>query len=254
MVTLSHKQRGSVFQAIADPTRREILGLLRGGRYTVGEIAANFRTSRPAISKHLRVLQSAGLVVAKPDGTARICELNAAPLRNVSEWLQDYEALWSESLGGLKRYVEEKPMKLADESNTIIQEIIISAPAERVFDALTDPSQRVAWWGNEGRFRTTYMESDLHPGGKWMMRGMGMGKPFSVYGEYRTIERPRLLVFTWLPSWQDDATESLVRFDLEERDGRTTVRLTHSGLTGSGRAQHKGWPQILAWLQAYVEA
>jgi uncharacterized protein YndB with AHSA1/START domain/DNA-binding transcriptional ArsR family regulator len=254
MVTLRHKQSEPVFRAIADPTRREILGLLRAGRYTVGEIAANFRTSRPAISKHLRVLQSAGLVVAKQDGTARICELNAAPLRAVGEWLQDYEAFWSESLGGLKRYIEEKPMKLADESDTIIQEITISAPAKRVFDALTDPRQRVGWWGSEGRFKTTHMESDLRPGGKWMMRGMGMGKPFIVSGEYRAIERPHLLVFTWLPSWQDDATESLVRFDLEENDGRTTVRLTHSGLTGSGRVQRKGWPQILAWLKAYTEA
>jgi uncharacterized protein YndB with AHSA1/START domain/DNA-binding transcriptional ArsR family regulator len=254
MVTLRHKHREPVFWAIADPTRREIIALLRVGRCTVGEIAANFRTSRPAISKHLRVLQSAGLVVTKPEGAARICELNAAPLRAVGEWLQDYEAFWSESLGGLKRYIEEKPMKLANESDTIIQEITISAPAERVFDALIDPRQRVAWWGSEGRFKTTHMESDLRAGGKWMMRGMGMGKPFSVSGEYRVIERPRLLVFTWLPSWQEDATESLVRFDLEEKDGRTAVRLTHSGLTESGRAQHKGWPQILEWLKVYAEA
>ncbi len=253
MVTLRHKQPELVFRTIADSTRREILGLLRDGRYTVGEIAANFQTSRPAISKHLRVLQSAGLVITKPEGTARICELNATPLRAVGEWLGDYEAFWRESLGGLKRYIEEKPMKLADESDTIIQEITISAPAERVFDALTDPKQRVAWWGSEGRFKATHMESDLRPGGKWMMRGMDMGKPFSVSGEYRAIERPRLLVFTWLPSWQDDATESLVRFDLEEREGLTAVRLTHSGLTESGRAQHKGWPQILAWLKAYAE-
>ena len=75
------------------------------------------------------------------------------------------------------------------------------------------------------------MESDLRPGGEWSMPGIGMGKPFKVSGEYRQIERPRLLVFTWLPDWQGDATESIVRFDLEENDGVTTVRLTHSGLT-----------------------
>ena len=98
------------------------------------------------------------------------------------------------------------------------------------------------------------MESDLHPGGKWMMRGNGSGKPFKVSGEYRQIEPPRMLVFTWLPDWQGDAIESLVRFDLEEKNGVTTVRLTHSGLTSeSSRASHKGWPQVLSWLQAYVE-
>ncbi len=146
-------------------------------------------------------------------------------------------------------------MNPASISDTIIQEITITATAERVYEALTDPSQRVRWWGAEGRFQTTHMESDLHVGGKWMMEGIGLGgKPFTVRGEYRQIERPRLLVFTWLPDWQEDATESLVRVDLEEKEGVTTVRLTHSGLgSESSRASHKGWPQILTWLQAYVE-
>ena len=139
-------------------------------------------------------------------------------------------------------------------SDTIVQEITINGSAERIFEALTDPGERVAWWGAEGRFQVTHMESDLRPGGKWLMRGTGYGKPFAVMGEYREIDRPRLLVFTWLPDWQEDATESVVRFDLEEKDGVTTVRLTHCGLASeSSRASHKGWPQILNWLQAYVE-
>src|ERR1700719_630354 len=107
MVTNSSRQHAAVFRAISAPTRREILGLLRGGRRTVGDIAGNFRTSRPAISRHLRVLRAAGLVVARRDGTARICELNAKPLRAVDDWLRDYQAFWSESLRNLKRYVEE---------------------------------------------------------------------------------------------------------------------------------------------------
>jgi len=107
MVTKRRTQSAAVFRAIADPTRREILGLLRGGPRTVGEIAANFRASRPAISKHLRVLRSVGLVAARRDGTARVCQLNARPLRAVDAWLRDYEAFWDESLRSLKRYVEE---------------------------------------------------------------------------------------------------------------------------------------------------
>ncbi len=107
MVTLSRKQRDVVFRAIADPTRREILRLLRGGQRTVGEVASNFRTSRPAISKHLRLLRTAGLVVTHQDGTARICGLNAKPLRAVDDWLRDYEAFWGETMRSLKRYVEE---------------------------------------------------------------------------------------------------------------------------------------------------
>jgi len=145
-------------------------------------------------------------------------------------------------------------MNLTDASDTIVKEITIKASAERIFAALTDPDQRVTWWGADGRFRTTQMESDLRPGGRWVMRGIGLGgKPFSVAGEYRNIERPRLLVFTWLPDWHEGATESLVRFDLEEKDGVTTLRLTHSRLTGEGLRVHQGWPQILTWLRAYVE-
>jgi DNA-binding transcriptional ArsR family regulator len=108
MVTLDGKQRAAVFRAIADPTRREILGMLRDGRHSVGEIAANFRTSRPAISKHLRVLRAVGLVTTRRVGTARICTLNAMPLRAVNDWLSDYREFWGATLRGLKRYVEDK--------------------------------------------------------------------------------------------------------------------------------------------------
>ena len=146
-------------------------------------------------------------------------------------------------------------MNPTDASDTIVQEITIKAPVERIFEALTNPDQRLKWWGAEGQYRGTQVESDLCPGGKWMTRGVGKGgKPFTVRGEYRQIERPNLLVFTWLPDWEMNASETLVRFDLREKDGVTTVRLTHSGLASeSSRAHHRGWPQVLAWLQTYVE-
>ena len=104
---MRQQQRDAIFRAIADPTRREILSLLRGGQRTVGEIAGNFRTSRPAISKHLRLLRSAGLVATRQQGAARICALNAKPLRVVGHWLEDYQAFWGASLRDLKSYVEE---------------------------------------------------------------------------------------------------------------------------------------------------
>jgi DNA-binding transcriptional ArsR family regulator len=100
-------KRDIVFQAIADPTRREILGLLRARQQTVGEIARNFSMSRPAISKHLRLLRSAGLVTSRQHGTTSRCSLNAKPLRAVNDWLGDYESFWAETLHGLKSYVEK---------------------------------------------------------------------------------------------------------------------------------------------------
>ena len=107
MVTNRSRQHEAVFRAISDPTRRQILGILRGGRQTVGEIASNFRISRPAISKHLRLLHAAGLVVTRKQGTASLCSLDAKPLRAVDDWLRDYETFWSDSLRSLKKYMEE---------------------------------------------------------------------------------------------------------------------------------------------------
>jgi uncharacterized protein YndB with AHSA1/START domain len=148
-------------------------------------------------------------------------------------------------------------MSAATNSDTIVQEITINAPIARVFAALTTPEQCVKWWGVEGRFQSTRMESDLRPGGKWIMRGTrgGDGGDFTVRGEYREIARPYLLSFTWLPDWDEGAPESLVRFDLEEANGITTLRLTHSGLTGErSRAHHQGWAEVLGKLQAFAEA
>jgi len=146
-------------------------------------------------------------------------------------------------------------MNPTTENDTIVQEITIKAPAERIFEALTNPGELVKWWGAQGKFQATHVESDLRPGGKWMMRCDGCGgKPTMVAGEYRKIERPRLLVFTWLRGEQENEPETLVRWDLEEKDGITTVRLTHSGLTSeSSRNRNSSWPLILCLLQAFAE-
>lgn len=106
MVTVARGRRDTVFRAIADPTRRQILNLLRGGHRSVGEIAGNFRTSRPAISKHLRLLRSAGLIAIHRRGTSHICRLNAKPLRAVNVWLRDYETFWGATMRNLKTYLE----------------------------------------------------------------------------------------------------------------------------------------------------
>lgn len=109
MVTQSRRQSQAVFRAIADPTRREILRLLRGGAQPVGGIAENFRVSRPAISKHLRLLRSARLITTRKQGTSRICELDGRPLAAVNQWLRDYAAFWDENLRNLKQFIEENP-------------------------------------------------------------------------------------------------------------------------------------------------
>jgi DNA-binding transcriptional ArsR family regulator len=108
MSALARKsKRDAVFHVLADPTRRGILDLLRQKQRTVNEIASNFHTSRPAISKHLRLLRSAGLVMDEKQGTATVCSLNPAPLRSVDDWLGNYREFWRGSVQSLKAYVEE---------------------------------------------------------------------------------------------------------------------------------------------------
>jgi DNA-binding transcriptional ArsR family regulator len=100
------------FYAVADPTRRAILDLLRRGDAPVAELAAGFAMSRPAVSRHLRVLRDARLVRERPgtraggDKRQRVYQLTPAPLREVARWAEAYQAFWPANLAGLKRHLE----------------------------------------------------------------------------------------------------------------------------------------------------
>ncbi len=87
--------------ALADPTRREIVALLAHGERAAGELAEGFPVSRPAISRHLRVLRAAGLVRARVDGKRRLYTLDPAPLRELDDWLEPYRDLWAQRLDAL---------------------------------------------------------------------------------------------------------------------------------------------------------
>ena len=90
-------QLDAVFGALADPTRRAILARLADGDWTVGELTAPFGVSQPAISRHLKVLERAGLISRNRRATARLSHLQAEPLREATEWLARYQAYWDES-------------------------------------------------------------------------------------------------------------------------------------------------------------
>jgi DNA-binding transcriptional ArsR family regulator len=106
-----HRSRAhaDVFRAIADPTRRAILDRLRAGPAAVNALADDFKQSRPAVSKHLRVLRLAHLVTEQRVGRERMYELRSAPLQQVAGWLEGYRAMWQASLDRLKRHLEGEP-------------------------------------------------------------------------------------------------------------------------------------------------
>ncbi|MFT8320711.1 MAG: metalloregulator ArsR/SmtB family transcription factor [Bacillus sp. (in: firmicutes)] len=97
-----------VFQAIADPTRREILRLLSNDKLAISEITAQFPISRTAVAKHLHVLAEASLVSGKKVGREKIYQLNPEPLSEVKQWLSYYEQFWNNKLAKLKYVVENE--------------------------------------------------------------------------------------------------------------------------------------------------
>ena len=106
MVNQTNAELSATFAALSDPTRRAILDRLGKHPYTVSELAEPFPISLPAISKHLRVLERAGLISRERDGRTQVCRLRAEPMRRASEWLERYRAFWESRLDALEAHLK----------------------------------------------------------------------------------------------------------------------------------------------------
>lgn len=100
--------RRDVFQAIADPTRREIIGLIAHQSLNLNSIADNFDISRPAVSKHIKILTQCGLITIKQDGRDRYCQANFGKLNEVSNWVEQYRFFWSGKLDALGDFLDKE--------------------------------------------------------------------------------------------------------------------------------------------------
>lgn len=99
--------RRDVFQAIADPTRREIINLLAHQSLNLNSVADQFDVSRPAISKHIKILTECGLIVINQQGRERYCEAKLDKLNAVSDWVEQYRVFWATKFDSLERYLDE---------------------------------------------------------------------------------------------------------------------------------------------------
>jgi DNA-binding transcriptional ArsR family regulator len=99
--------RRDVFQAIADPTRREIISMIAHETLNLNAVADKFNISRPAISKHIKILTECGLIIINKKGRERHCEANLRKLNEVSDWVEQYEKFWTQKLDALENYLEE---------------------------------------------------------------------------------------------------------------------------------------------------
>jgi DNA-binding transcriptional ArsR family regulator len=100
--------RRDVFQAIADPTRRDIINLIAHRSLNLNSVADNFSVSRPAISKHIKILTECGLIRIRQEGRERFCEANLKPLVQVSSWVDQYKEFWMARLDALEAYLENE--------------------------------------------------------------------------------------------------------------------------------------------------
>jgi DNA-binding transcriptional ArsR family regulator len=100
--------RRDVFQAIADPTRREILNMIAHQSLNLNSVAENFSVSRPAISKHIKILTECGLIVITQHGRERFCKGQLGKLNEVSQWIDQYREFWTKKLDALGNFLEEE--------------------------------------------------------------------------------------------------------------------------------------------------
>ncbi|MBS1920394.1 MAG: winged helix-turn-helix transcriptional regulator [Bacteroidetes bacterium] len=110
--------RRDVFQAIADPTRREIINMIAQEALHLNRVAEKFDVSRPAISKHIKILSECGLIVIKQEGRHRYCEAKLEKLNQVSEWVEQYKKFWTQKLDALEIYLDELHNKKRNKSKS----------------------------------------------------------------------------------------------------------------------------------------
>jgi len=103
--------RRDVFQAIADPTRREIINLLAQESLNLNAVAENFDVSRPAVSKHIKILTECGLVVIQQQGRERYCKANLSKLKEVVDWAEQYMVFWNKKLDALESFLRKEKKK-----------------------------------------------------------------------------------------------------------------------------------------------
>src|SRR5579871_2396256 len=110
--------RRDVFQAIADPTRRQIINLIAHQSLNLNAVAENFDVSRPAISKHIKILTECGLITIRQEGRERYCDAQLEKLNEVSEWVEQYKRFWNEKLDALEVYLNQLQSKNKKHGNT----------------------------------------------------------------------------------------------------------------------------------------
>jgi uncharacterized protein YndB with AHSA1/START domain len=248
-----------VWKALADPTRRAILDLLRERPRTTGELSGAFpQVTRFAVMKHLGVLQQADLVVVRPRGRERWNHLNGVPLRRAYErWMGRYADRSAATMLRLKEAAEDRQREgemtatgqIGLATLDIVDEVAVAAPREKVFDALC----RVGDWWPHKFVEGGRVHFEPVVGGRFWEEWPDDGG--ALYATVSSIRRPSKLEYTG-PMGMAGPVTSVISFELEERDAGTLVRKTHRAFGDIDEETREsytaGWKQVLEALQRYL--
>jgi uncharacterized protein YndB with AHSA1/START domain len=233
-----------VFKALADPTRRALLDeLFREDGQTLNALEQRFPITRFGVMKHLKQLESAGLVVTRRRGREKLHFLNPVPIRLVHDrWVSKYAEPWVAALSDIKQRLETPMEKL--------YEIYIRTTPELLWHAITDPEIRRKY--NFG----AAPETDWTPGTHYVMGAPGAPGPLAE-GDVLEVNPPRRLVHTMTALWDPDVTAegaSRVTWEIEQVGDSCRLLVTHDQLReGANDQLFGGWPMILSGLKTWLE-
>ena len=232
-----------VFKALADPTRRSLLDeLFRQDGQSLRALEERLPMTRFGVMKHLKLLEDAGLVVARRRGREKLHFLNPVPIRLVHDrWVSKYAERWVAALSDLKQGLEERPM----EKNF---EIYIKTTPERLWHAITDTDMRRKY--NFGAIVT----SEWTPGSRYQ----GVGGETTIFeGENLEVDPPRRLVQSFRALWGEDVKRegtSRVTWEISPVGDSCLLKVTHDQLPESANNQlYGGWPMVLSGLKTLLE-
>ncbi len=248
----SEEHLDAVFHALADSTRRTILIQLAEGDLTVNEIAARHSISLQAVSKHLKVLENAALIVKKKSGRIRRCRANFGALEEASRLIRQYRLFWERRLEALDSYLthqaqEQRQMRDKKETTVVVRKVF-KADRDALFRAFSDP-EIMRQWFFAGEDWSADVTSEFKVGGQYRidMREPD-GTTYSHWGEYREIDVPQKIVFTWNSPFVEN---TVVTVEFRKANGGAEVILTHEFLPDEEQREghRSGWNGCLRNLE-----
>jgi DNA-binding transcriptional ArsR family regulator/uncharacterized protein YndB with AHSA1/START domain len=239
-----------IFKALGDPTRRQILDLLRTrDGQTVSDIEGRIDMTRFGVMKHLGVLEEVGLITARREGRFKYLHLNVVPLQQVMDrWIDPMLRPWARRLEDLRQTLEgETPMQAAaDTTLTFRSETFIRTTPERLWQALTDPKDTANYYFG------TAVRSDWKTGAK--LSYVAPDGTELLGGEVLEIDPPRKLVTTFVPHWEGGkARATRVTYEIAKFGDLVRLTLTHEGLTEADAGIRSGWAKIVSELKSLLE-